>query len=235
MANSIVAFKDQQRYGHSFVFKPPFFRSFLSFLKPVTAPVTMTINQTLGQRPLTLLRVVWRLPYYWLVLCANGGYWLASLCLRATLQHIITQPPPYKHGIYSTLGLRFKLYKNVKFQIHLDQNNKINERLWHNDILMQWCNFFVTSYQQQNVSSCQILWGTSDKTIKFKFSNHSLQFQAVEVCGNVKLPLKAYSWQMYTVSVTAMEVVLLVTHSHSGSMIWQIHTITSPVWSVLNE
>lgn len=58
MANSIVAFKDQQRYGHSFVFKPPFFRGFLSFLQPVTAPMALTINQTLGQQQLTLLRVV---------------------------------------------------------------------------------------------------------------------------------------------------------------------------------
>ena len=89
------------------VYKSPFF---LSFLKPVTAPMALTINLTLGQEQLTLPRVVWKLPYYWLVLCANGGYWLASLYLRATLQHIIRQPPPYKHEIQSVLGLRFKLY-----------------------------------------------------------------------------------------------------------------------------
>jgi len=47
-------------------------------------------------------------------------------------------------------------------------------------------------------------------TIKFKFSNPALKVQAVEICGNVKLPLKAYIWHTYTVSVTATGVVLLV-------------------------
>lgn len=102
--------------------------------KSAIGPAAVTINQDLGQQELTLPRVIWKIPHYWLVVCANGCYWLASTNLRVTLQHVTVTPPPYKHGTHSDTA--WSLVSSVREHIHLLRNRRIKERWRRNYILM---------------------------------------------------------------------------------------------------
>jgi hypothetical protein len=147
MTSSIVAFKDQQRSGHSFVSKTPSFSDCEGPLIPRVGhcPRGHDHQSSSGTTVTDFARVAWTLPYYWLVLYANGRYWLASPNLRATLHHVTPVPPPYIRGTHSFLpsGSLWSIFF------------RISERSW-------WCKHLL----QLQAS----LWLTSTPTINTIFS-----------------------------------------------------------------